>query len=159
MADDNSDATASKQSTILTAVAVIRDTGTPMGRGVFALRRYKAGETVEVCEVEIIRMPYAELSEDLKHRVFDWGYLAKGAGERIYGVHALARGNGGIYNDNNPSNMRYEVVPGSDLLRFIAVRDIEIDEELTINYSAIGGGHTSDGDTWFKKRNIQPIRR
>ena len=130
-----------------------------MGHGVFALRRYEAGETVEICEVKIIRVPFAELPAELKDRVFDWEYLAGYVGERTFGIHALALGNGGMYNDNNPSNMRYEAVPGSDLLRFIAVRDIEIDEELTINYSAIGGGNIWGDDNWFKDRNIKPIRR
>jgi hypothetical protein len=137
----------------------VRDTGTAMGPGVFALRRFAAGEIVETCELEIFRMPFANLPQELKNRVFDWEFLAGYEGTRTYSIHALAGGNGGMYNDNNPANMRYEAVPGKELLQFIAVRDIEVGEELTVNYSSAGGGNTSQHDNWFKKRNITPLRR
>ena len=42
------------------------------------------------------------------------------------------------------------------MLRFVATRDIEVDEELTINYNAIGGGHESSADTWFSGMGMKP---
>jgi hypothetical protein len=140
---------------VLFADAEIHDAGA-MGYGVFARRPFAAGEAVEVCPVLLIEMPYADLPLETKDRVFNWGYLT--AGDNSQKVHALAGGCGGIYNDNNPANLRFEAVPNKLLLRFIAARDIEKDEQLSINYSGIGGSHKSEDDHWWDGKGKVPIR-
>jgi hypothetical protein len=85
-----------------------------MGAGVYALRPYKADETVEVCVVEVVEMPFKSLAQEWQDRVFNWGYLTKGNGQAVPNLHALAGGFGGMYNDNNFSNMRYEALPGAN---------------------------------------------
>lgn len=131
----------------------IRETGTPKGRGVFALQALHAGDVVEVCPVVIFATPAEVLPEALDMLMFDWGVLAN-----TPGTDALALGFGSLYNDDNPANMRYEAVPSQLLLRFIAVRDIDPDEELTINYSARGGGAVWHDDSWFDNMQAAPIR-
>ena len=131
----------------------IRDTGTPKGRGVFALQALHEGDVVEVCPVVIFATPSEVLPEALDVLMFDWGVLAN-----TPGTDALALGFGSLYNDDNPANMRYEAVPSQLLLRFIAVRDIHPDEELTINYSARGGGAVWHDDSWFDGMPTAPVR-
>jgi hypothetical protein len=82
--------------------------------------------------------------------------LDKSAGKNM---QAIAMGYGGMYNGDNPANMRYEsVTEGPRLLqRFIADRGIQAGEELTVNYSGKHGASSSDGNRWFENRGIVPI--
>lgn len=98
----------------------------------FTGRDINLGETVEVCPVVVFERDFNAPPELLGQRVFNWVVLASAP----VGNHALALGYGSLYNHNNPANMRYEADAVSQLLRFIAVREIRVDEELTINYSA-----------------------
>lgn len=139
---------------ILSARVEIRETGTRKGRGVFALQALQEGDVVEVCPVVIFKTPTEVLPAELDVLVFDWGVLAN-----TPGTDALALGFGSLYNDDNPANMRYEAVPSQLLLRFIAVRGIDPEEELTINYSARGGGAVWHDDGWFDGMRVTPVRR
>ena len=130
----------------------VRDTGTPKGRGVFAARRFGAGEVVEECPVILFKKPYEVLHKELKTVVFHWP-VPEGAAAR----QALALGYGSLYNHANPSNLRYETDTDSLLLRYIADRDINADEELTINYNADGGAPVSDEDWWFEEKGIELV--
>jgi hypothetical protein len=130
----------------------VKDTGTPKGRGVFALRAFGAGEVVEACPAVPLRTPYEALPDDLKKIVFYWdGPVGKTA------TQALVLGYGSLYNHDNPANMRYEVDRPALLLRFIAIRGIDAGEELTVNYNADGGAAVSDDDWWFEEKKIKPI--
>jgi len=130
----------------------VKDTGTPKGRGVFALRAFGAGEVVEVCPVVVLSALRKALPVEFQDRVFHWEWRPDGNGSS-----ALALGYGSLYNHNNPSNMRYEVDLQTLTLRFIAVRDIGADEELTINYSGVGGAAASSDDWWFEEKNFKPV--
>ncbi len=68
-------------------------------------------------------------------------------------------GCGGMYNCDNPANIRYEsVTEGAQLLqRFVADRQIKAGDELTINYSGKRGTAFSEGNRWFEGRRIVPI--
>ena len=128
----------------------INDTGTPKGRGVFAARAIVRGEIVETCPVVVFEMPFRKLPRPIKTMVFSWEALAG-----VPDSHALALGFGCMYNHDNPANLRYEADGESRLLRFIAVRDIPAGEELTINYSAHGGGAEWHDDNWFKRMRVK----
>jgi len=78
--------------------------------------------------------------------LFNWGVLANTASN-----HCLALGYGSLYNHGNPANMRYEGDAEAKLLRFVAIRAIAAGEELTVNYSAEGGGHESAENDWFAR--------
>lgn len=130
----------------------IKDTGTPKGHGVFAARTFHPGETVEICPIVLFDESFAALPDALKKRVFHWGALAK-----MPGFHALALGYGGMYNHDNPANMQYSADRAESLLRFVTVREVAVDEELTINYNARGGGATWHDNNWFVDSNVTPI--
>ena len=67
---------------------------------------------------------------------------------------ALALGYGSLYNSANPSNMRFEADASQLALRFIANQDIDVDEELTINYDGEGGAEWQDHN-WFVENRIE----
>jgi SET domain-containing protein len=128
--------------------ACVRDTGTARGRGVYALRAFREGEVVEVCPVVMMRKPYEALPEEIQKLVFMWERR-----DKLPDIQALALGYGSLYNNDNPANMRYEQDRPALALRFIAVRDIAVGEELTVNYS----GDPDADDWWFKDKNVELI--
>lgn len=138
---------------IYPADIVVKDTGTIKGRGVFALRDFAIGEIVEQCPLIILLRAYDQLPPRIQTMVFNWGNLANTSPS-----YALALGFGSLYNHGNPASLRYEAKPDDNSIQFIAVRDIQKDEELMINYNAGGCSHVSDDDTWFRKHNIVPIQ-
>lgn len=117
----------------------------------FASRRIVAGETVEVAPVIQLRVRYDVLDLELQRRIFHWGRLASRPG-----IHALALGYGSMYNHSNPANLRYSAENDAGAIRFVAVRDFEANEELTINYDDTGGAPESTEDNWFKTVGIAP---
>lgn len=132
--------------------AHILDTGTAKGRGVFATRSFCTGELVEACPVVVIVGAFDALPKELQLLVFNWEVLAK-----VAGAHALALGFGSMYNHANPANMRYEAEPSRPVLRFIAVRDVSVGEELTINYNAFGGAPEWSDNNWFDQLDVKPV--
>jgi hypothetical protein len=136
--------------------AEFRDTGTPRGRGVFSLRALQPEDVVEICPVIIFQCPYKEMPKEVQEYVFDWSDLDAAAGKDM---QAIAMGCGGMYNCDNPANMRYEaMIDGAQKLqRFVAVRQISAGEELTINYSGKHGAAVSEGNRWFEGRTTVPI--
>jgi len=129
----------------------VRETGTPKGRGAFAGRAFAAGELVEACPIIVFSGSFSSVPDEVRKLLFNWGVLAE-----VASTHCLALGYGSLYNHENPANMRYEADAKANVLRFIATRDIGADEELTINYNAIGGGHESTTDTWFAGMGLKP---
>lgn len=130
----------------------VRETGTTKGKGVFAAIHFSVGEVVEECPVILFKKPYEVLHKELKTFVFHWP-VPEGAAA----TQALALGYGSLYNHANPSNLRYETDTDSRLLRYIAVREIAPDEELTINYNADGGAHVSEEEWWFEEKGIELV--
>ena len=130
----------------------VRDTGTERGRGVFASRRFVSGEVVEVAPVLVLKVDYDALPALLKTYVFDWTTLTG-----VPRSQAVALGYGSMYNHANPANLRYIADARQNVMRYVAVRDIEPDEELTINYNAEGGVHEWDDDNWFERAEIDVI--
>lgn len=130
----------------------IRDTGSSKGRGVFASRQIFAGELVEACPVVLLSPYWVQLPEEVKRLLFNWGHLTKGES-----AGCLALGWGSMYNHANPANLRYVAFAEERELHFFADRDIEINEELTINYNHTGGNVTSTDDVWFRKHGVTLI--
>lgn len=130
--------------------ATIRDTGTAKGRGVFATRKISPGELIEVCPVVLVQ--WSELPESLKLVVFNWGQLTKGSP-----ASAIALGWGSMYNHGNPANVRYAADTASCTMAFSAARQIDVGEELTVNYNKSYGDIHSTEDIWFQARGVTPI--
>ena len=129
----------------------VRETGTPKGRGAYAARAFSAGDLVEACPIILFSGSFSSVPDEVRKLLFNWGVLAQRPG-----THCLALGYGSLYNHDNPANMRYEADAATNVLRFLAARDIGADEELTINYNAHGGGHESTADTWFAGMGLTP---
>ena len=137
---------------IKACLGYIKDTGTSKGRGVFASRKIFAGELVEACPVVVFTPRLNQIPKELKRVVFDWGYLTKG---KL--AACLALGWGSMYNHANPANLKYIAVADELALHFVSVRDIELDEELTVNYNRTGGDVSSTDDLWFRNQDVTPI--
>ena len=135
------------------SLGYLAQTETLKGIGVFASRAIEAGEVVEVSPIIKLKWEFEEMEVDLKRRVFNWERLAS-----LPGVSAIALGYGSMYNHANPANMRYSSDFGGEAIAFIAVRAINRDEELTINYNATGGQPVSVEDVWFNVCNVVPLR-
>ena len=99
------------------------------GRGVFALRRFKAGETIERCPV--VASPSDEWEEhvvntELTDYCFRWGEDDEDG--------AIPLGYGSVYNHSFTPNARYVPRLRDRQMEFIAIRDIDPGEEITTNY-------------------------
>lgn len=135
------------------SLGYIKDTGTPMGRGVFASRAIAQNEVIEVCPVVQLKKRYRRLPEELQRVVFHWGALAEKPG-----ISAVALGYGSMYNHANPANARYKASADGSNLVFVAATDIAQDEEITINYNAALGEPVSFEDNWFKNTGVTPFK-
>lgn len=131
----------------------VRDTGTEKGRGIFAARAFSQHELVEVCPVVVLRVSHANLPNELKVRTFNWGFLAQ-----VESAEAFALGYGSLYNHANPANLEYTADPSNSAMRFTAARAINVDEELTINYNAKGGGAKWHDNNWFERMKMAPLQ-
>ena len=130
--------------------AIIRDTGTSKGRGVFATRQIEQDEIIEISPVVLVK--WSELPESLKRVAFNWGQLTKGPT-----ASAISLGWGSMYNHGNPANVRYAANAESCSMIFSAARHINVGEELTVNYNESHGDIHSSEDNWFKARGVTPI--
>lgn len=125
------------------------------GLGVFAARDFAELEAVEVCRVLVFTLKRKErVPEDLERYVFNWRKLAKLDQPAV----AIALGFGSLYNHDDPANLRYEADAEAQTLTFRAARPIGKDEELTINYNALGGGPTALDDNWFRWQGLRAKR-
>jgi SET domain-containing protein len=109
------------------------------GRGVFARRSIREGELIERVPVVVFR----------KHEVIDidaWTGLASYCFHWNNGTLALALGYGSLYNHSYEPNARYDDRAGQ-IKEFIALRDIEPGEEITVNYN---GEPSDEGPVGFK---------
>lgn len=119
------------------------------GRGIFACTLIPEGTVIE--RAPVLVMPAAEVlaTEDdtvLSHYLFEWGK----------NTVALALGYGSLYNHSYSPNARYED-GGRQQKLYIAVRDIQPGEEVTINYN---GSSEATDPVWFHvHENDEPTAR
>lgn len=108
------------------------------GVGVFAARPCPAGELVECCPVIVCPAPEEALVEQTQLRglYFTWKDGAIG----------VALGYGSLYNHSWEPNAAYDLDHRRRVVRFVAVRDIATDDEVTINYTGHPEGR---GELWF----------
>lgn len=105
------------------------------GRGVFARRPISEGTIIE--RVPVLLIPRGQVFDEsnvarrdcrLSWYVYEW---VDGGGEEYV---AVALGYGSLYNHSYHSNAIYRL--GSpDTIEFVALRQIEANEEITLNYN------------------------
>ena len=99
------------------------------GRGVFAQKNFEAGEVIEASPV--IVLPYEEIDSleltQLYNYYFAWGPDSKDA--------AIALGYGSLYNHSYTPNARYCKDFDKNLIKYVCIKDIKKNEEITINYN------------------------
>ena len=97
------------------------------GRGVFATRKIKKGETIEVCPVILLKGEGDKLRDsELYHYYFLWDKQPDAA---------IALGFGSLYNHSFSPNATYKKQLNTKTLEIISIKDIEKNEEITINYN------------------------
>jgi len=99
------------------------------GRGVFAIRKIKKNETIEICPtIEVPKHDVSNIRESILITYFF--YFGKNKERPI-----IALGFGSIYNHSDKPNAKYKLRPTEKTLDFIALKDIKKDEEITVNYN------------------------
>lgn len=111
------------------------------GRGVFATQFIPEGAVIENAPVIAFNAEQWAFIEQslLYHYVFEWGTNGTGG--------ALALGYGSLYNHDYQPNAYYVRQETEGYLRFIAYRDIQPGEEITVNYN---GAPTCQDPVWFQ---------
>ncbi len=129
---------------------VIRDISAEMGRGVFAARAFAEGETVEVAPIMLMLDDWYDLPAECRVRVFGWHLLTDYEGL----AYALPFGYGTFFNHSRDPNLRYEGDDVEQTITYIARRDIDAGEELSIHYDQPDGVHTEIAQSWFEGLGI-----
>lgn len=110
------------------------------GRGMFAAQEIPSGTTIE--ESPVIVMEDADrilLDQTLLHDyIFEWGDDKKQC--------CMALGYIALYNHSYASNCEYVMDYESQTIRVLTMRDIQRNEELTINYN---GDWDNEEKVWF----------
>ncbi len=107
---------------------VVRNTPNK-GRGVFAGRNFAERELIERTPVLIV--PAEEWSY-IRNTILD-NYCFRFGPNQEHA--ALAMGYGSLYNHSYTPNAVYEVIDGETVIQFTALRDIQVGEEITVNYN------------------------
>jgi len=124
---------------VAAAVAVGESVG--RDRGVFALRAFSAGDTIEVAPVLSFSSEEWEeyvVNTDLADYCFRWTNDGDDG--------AIALGLGSLYNHSYSPSAKYVLRFPEREIAFVALRDIEAGEEITVNYNR---DHESQKPVWF----------
>lgn len=114
------------------------------GRGVYANRNIKKGETIE--RSPIIEIPQHDMSILRGSILVTYFFFFGKNKERI----AIALGFGSIYNHSNKPNIAYKIKPKEKLIEFIALDDIKKNDELTFNYHNSSNFKSKKRPLWFE---------
>jgi uncharacterized protein len=111
------------------------------GRGIFARGIISKGETIE--ETPVVVIPESQI-EHLDQTVLGDYYFVWGSNEE---EAAVALGLCSLCNHSYRANTAFILKPERLTIQFVAVRDIEAGEEITINYN---GDPNSSKPIWFE---------
>lgn len=114
------------------------------GRGVYARRDIKKGEIIE--SSPIIEVSQHDMSNLDKSTLVTYFFYFGKKKERL----AIALGFGSIYNHSDKPNIIYKVKPKVKLIDFIALDDINKDDELTFNYRDSSNRKSKKSPLWFE---------
>lgn len=98
------------------------------GRGVFSKKYFKKGETVEICPVIELGDTDAKICQKtiLNNYLYDWYDRYNSA---------IILGYGSIYNHSYTPNARYVFHEKKLQLEYVAIKDIDPGNEITVNYN------------------------
>ncbi len=113
----------------------------PRGRGVVAQRAFRKGELIEAAPVLVI--PEREWKALENTTLYNYGY-AFGEGTQDM---AIAFGLGSLYNHSYQPNACYVKRVAERTLDYVAIKDIQPGEEITVNYN---GKPESQEPMWFE---------
>ena len=110
------------------------------GRGVFTTEVIAAGTTIEIAPVIVFDATERVDLEKTKlyNYIFEWGEDYMGA--------AVGLGYVSIYNHAHQANCKYEMDFENEQMSIVTLRDIQVGEELYINYNA---DNDSEQPVWF----------
>ena len=135
-----------------TAHLRIVDTGTALGRGVFAPRDFSSGEIVEAAPVILLKELFRNLPLLVQRVVFNWG-----RGHDSKPIFALVLGCGSLYNHSDHPNLRYRADHSGQTMIFTATRDINHGEQLTVSYDQVAEGAPPRKESWFTRNHIEKL--
>lgn len=124
--------------TIAGAAVVLGDAGAK-GRGVFALRPFRAGDLIE--RVPVLVLPAADWQHLRETRLMEYAFCWGKRREQA----AIALGFGSFYNHAEAPNAETIEQPAENVIDFVALRDIAAGEEITIDYT----GDDRTREVWF----------
>jgi hypothetical protein len=130
----------------------VAETGTLLGRGVFAEKPLSPGDVVEISPVILLDYSFKELPIPVQRVVFNWSKLCD-AEENF----ALVLGYGSIYNHADQPNLQYSADPENQTLIFTAMREISQGEQLTVSYNQVADGAEPRKKSWFTANNVDKI--
>ncbi len=110
------------------------------GRGIFATRPIAGEELIEAAPVVVVpqkQIPQLDATP-LGDYYFVWGEESDEA--------AILLGRCSLCNHSYEPNARFELIPEQQSIAFVALRDIAVGEEITINYN---GDPTCREPVWF----------
>ena len=112
------------------------------GRGVFSTEEIQADSLIEICPV--IACPKEDLPVIHKTFLHDYYFLWGENDDEC----AIALGFGSLYNHSRQSNARYWCDPDNAIIEIWSIRDIEVGEEITVNYN---GDPEVQDPVWFEE--------
>lgn len=101
------------------------------GRGIFALQGIKKDDVIEICPIILIdekEVPDLRKTE-LHNYYFMWG------DDKTNHKAAICLGFGSLYNHSYFPNATYRKLKDKGLIEFVAIEDINKDEEISVNYN------------------------
>lgn len=124
----------------LATYLLLKDIG-EKGRGVFTTEPIEAGTIIEISPVIVMeQQDRTHLDKTLLHDyIFEWGPHKEQC--------CMALGLVPMYNHSYTSNCEYFMDFEEKMMMIKTVRDIEADEELTINYN---GDWNDEKKVWFE---------
>lgn len=110
----------------------VRDTA--HGRGVFATRALRKGDVVERCPVVLIPPEELVFVPHVRALAYSWFRWLQPHWEKGGGAACL--GYGSLYNSSDQPNLTWDPGTGGErVIVFTALRDIELGDELTYQYT------------------------
>ena len=126
---------------------VIAETGSTLGRGIFAGRHFETGEVVEVAPVVLLALKTQPFPGTIRRLVYNWSQTHV----------ALALGYGSLYNHSDQPNLVFTRDTISLSITFKALREIHAGEQLTISYDYTGSGESPRKRSWFEIHKVEKI--
>ena len=125
----------------------ITETGTNLGRGVFASEDIPSGQIVERTPVVLLDLNAQPFPPQIRRLVYNWSKTHV----------ALALGFGSLYNHSDQPNLIFSRKINDLSITFKALRNIEAGEQLTISYDYLGSGENPRKRSWFEIHQVQEI--